>query len=82
MSDVITSKRKHKPHREQPVAAAQNEDALLQIITVSALLGLGCSTIRAMVSRDEFPKPIRRGTRCTRWRAGDVTAWLKSQVPA
>ena len=71
---------KHAPHKPQPVAAAECEDALLQIHTVTALAGLGRSTIYRLVSEGEFPKPIKRGLRCTRFRAGDVTTWLKAQV--
>lgn len=71
---------KHAPHKPQPVAAAENPDALLQIHTVTALAGLGRSTIYRLVSEGRFPQPIRRGLRCTRFRAGDVTAWLKAQV--
>lgn len=71
---------KHAPHKLQPVSAAENPDALLQINTVSALAGLGRSTIYRLVSEDKFPQPIKRGLRCTRFRAGDVTAWLKAQV--
>jgi len=71
---------KHAPHKPQPISAADNPDALLQLATVSVLTGAGRSTIYAMVAQGKFPKPIKRGLRCTRFRAGDVTAWLKAQV--
>ena len=71
---------KHAPHKPQPVAAAECDDALLQIHTVSALAGLGRSTIYRLVAEGQFPQPIKRGLRCTRFRAGDVTAWLKAQA--
>ncbi|MDP2443295.1 helix-turn-helix transcriptional regulator [Rhodoferax sp.] len=71
---------KHAPHKPQPVAAAECDDALLQIHTVTTLAGLGRSTIYRLVSEGKFPQPIKRGLRCTRFRAGDVTAWLKAQV--
>lgn len=73
---------KHAPHKPQPVTAAECEDALLQIITVGALTGLGRSTVYKRVADGQFPQPIKLGLRCTRWRAGDVTAWLKAQVAA
>lgn len=71
---------KHGPHKPQPVAAAECDDALLQFHTVTALVGLGRSTIYRLVAEGQFPQPIKRGLRCTRFRAGDVTAWLKAQV--
>lgn len=71
---------KHAPHKPQPLSVAENPDALLQIHTVAALAGLGRSTIYRLVSEGEFPQPIKRGTRCTRFRAGDVTNWLKAQA--
>ena len=27
----------------------------------------------------EFPKPVRMGTRCTRWKAADVRAWIQAK---
>lgn len=72
---------KHAPHLAQPITAADNPDALLQIRTVAALIGGGKSTVYSRVSKDPtFPRPIRLGTRCTRFRAGDVIAWLKAQA--
>ena len=72
---------KHSPHKAQPLSAADHPDALLQVATVSALTGRGVSTIHSMVRAQKFPAPIRNGLRCTRWRAGDVTAWLKAHYP-
>jgi prophage regulatory protein len=65
---------------QQPLHAAQLEDALLKIQTVRALTGLSDATIYRRIAADTFPHPIRLGTRCTRWRAGDVTAWLRQQA--
>jgi len=63
----------------QPLAAAQVADALLRLPTVQAVTGLSKTTIYTLVSRQQFPQPIRRGSRCTRWRSADVTAWLQAQ---
>lgn len=63
----------------QPLHAAQIADALLRLPTVQALTGLSKTTIYTLVARLDFPQPIRRGSRCTRWRASDVTAWLQAQ---
>lgn len=67
----------------QPLQAVQIPDALLTINTVSAVAGLSASTIyRKAASDPTFPKLVRMGTRCTRIRAGDLTAWLAAQAGA
>ncbi len=69
-----------KPHQHrQPIQAAENPDALLTLQTVVAITGLSTSSIYRKLSGD-FPQPIRMGARCTRWRAADVTAWLRKQA--
>lgn len=64
----------------QPLHAAQVADALLRLRTVEAITGLSRSTIYAKLKAGEFVKPVRLGARCTRFRAGDVQAWLAAQV--
>ncbi len=67
----------------QPLQAAQIPDALLTIETAVAIAGLSSSTIyRKAASDPTFPKLVRIGTRCTRIRAGDLTAWLAAQAGA
>ncbi len=70
---------KPRTRAAQPLHAAQLADALLRLSTVEAITGLGKSTIYAKLANNEFPQPIRLGTRCTRFRAGDVQAWLAAQ---
>lgn len=62
----------------QPLHAAQIADALLRLATVQAITGLSKTTIYAKAAAGELT-PIRMGKRCTRWKAGDVTAWLQAQ---
>ncbi len=64
----------------QSLHAVQIADALLKIQTVIAVTGLSESTIRRRVAEGKFPAPIKDGTRCTRWVAGDVTNWLRAKV--
>lgn len=66
----------------QPLHVAQVADALLRLSTVEAITGLGKSTIYAKLKANDgsFPKPIRLGSRCTRFKAGDITAWLAEQA--
>ena len=73
-----------KPARKdaaQPLHVAQLADALLKMQTVTALTGLSSSSVYRLVAAGEL-KPIRRGPRCTRFRAGDITAWLRAQGAA
>ncbi len=64
----------------QPISAAEFPDALLKIATVAAITGRCESSIFGMTAAGKFPEPIRMGTRCTRWRAGDVKSWLVTQA--
>ena len=66
----------------QPLHAAQIADALLTLRTAAAISGLSEATLyRKATSDPSFPKLVRIGKRCTRIRAGDLTAWLAAQVP-
>jgi prophage regulatory protein len=66
----------------QPIEAATVPTALLRLQTVTALTGLSASTIYRMCAANTFPQPVKLGARCTRWRAGDVQAWLQGVVQA
>ena len=76
-SSVPTQKPRLPP--VQTLQAALIPDALLRIDVVEHLTGLGESTIRRKMAAANFPQPIKNGARCTRWRAGDVTTWLRAQ---
>jgi len=67
----------------QPLHAAQIADALLKLTTARDVAGISVSTIYRKAATDPtFPKLIRMGARCTRIRAGDLTAWLAAQAGA
>jgi prophage regulatory protein len=72
---------KPRTRAAQPLHAAQLADALLRLSTVVAITGLSKSTIYARLQANDgsFPRPIKLGARCTRFRAGDVQAWLAAQ---
>ena len=72
-----------RPHATppQPIEAASHPNALLKIQTVSAVTGLSAATIYRKLAEDKFPCPVRLGSRCTRWKAGDLAAWLAAQTP-
>lgn len=71
---------KPRARSHQPLHAVQVAEALLRIPTVEAITGLSRSTIYAKLKAGEFVEPVRLGARCTRFRAGDVQAWLAAQV--
>ena len=73
---------KPRTRPNQPLHAAQVADALLRLSTVVAITGLSRSSLYARIKAGSFVEPIRLGARCTRFRAGDVTAWIAAQVAA
>lgn len=46
---------------------------------VEALTGLSRSTIYAMMSKGEFPRPIAIGSRAVGWAEDDISAWLEGR---
>lgn len=88
MQNAVTTatqatRRKRGAVNPQPLYAAQIADALLTIRTAGAVSGMSSATIyRKAASDPTFPKLIRIGSRCTRIRAGDLTAWLAAQAGA
>lgn len=79
MQTQATTTPAHQRQPRQTLQAATIPDALLTINTVAAVTGLSASSIYRKLS-EGFPQPIRMGARCTRWKAADVTAWLRKQA--
>lgn len=65
----------------QPLHAAQFPDALLTLKTASAISGLSEATLYRKAANDGL-KMVRIGQRCTRIRAGDLTAWMAAKAAA
>lgn len=67
--------------KPQPLTAATIPDALLRLKTAAAVAGLSEATLYRKAAADPtFPKLVKLGARCTRIRAGDLTAWLAAQA--
>ena len=49
---------------------------------VEAATGLSRSTIYDMMSRGDFPRPIRIGKRAVAWKMSDIETWLASRQSA
>lgn len=70
---------KKKGRKVQPLEAANNPNALLTFATVCDLAGLSRATIHRMIADGRFIDPVRLSSRCTRFRASEVNAWLASK---
>ncbi len=66
---------KHELALAQVAAATTNPEMALTTSAIAILTGLGRSAIYERSRVGAFPKQCRRG----RWRAGDVTAWLRGE---
>jgi predicted DNA-binding transcriptional regulator AlpA len=61
-----------------------HDSALVDIRVVAGLLGLKSkNAVRARIGRPGgFPDPIRLSSRCTRWRLGDIRAYIAATQSA
>lgn len=79
---MLTQRSQPNDTNPQLLQAVQLADALLRIQTVVQATGLSAATIYRKVAVCEFPRPVRLGQRCTRWKAADVRAWIQAQGTA
>lgn len=49
---------------------------------VEQMTGLSRSTIYLLMSRGEFPRPVKLTTKAVAWSEAAVTEWLASRAPA
>lgn len=67
----------------QPLEVANLPNALLRLPTAAVFAGLSEASLYRLAAKDPtFPKLVKIGKRCTRIRAGDLTAWLAKQAGA
>ena len=74
-----TTRDKIKTARPKPATVlppAGENDALIDIAGAQLLVCMSASWIHEAVRDASFPAPVIRESRCTRWRIGDVRAWL------
>jgi prophage regulatory protein len=67
---------------QRPTPAALADVAFLDIGDVCAAARMSASWVHEEVRAGRFPQPLRFGPRCTRWRSGDVRAWLVARAAA
>lgn len=77
-----TPSRRYNRAPTQTLQALHIPEALLKIQIVIGVTGRSESTIRRLVADGKFPKPVKDGTRCTRWVAADVSNWLRAKATA
>lgn len=59
------------------------DSAMITVKSFSAVLEAGESTVwRRAKNEPEFPQPIRLGTKCTRWKVGDIRKFIAAKVAA
>lgn len=79
MTEENTQTRKRAPRARQDLAVALNPHALLTVETVSELIGYKPDTVRKMILKGRFPKPVHLG-RSVRWPAQVINDWMASRV--
>lgn len=75
-ANVNTTKEQAQAPRKATLPPAGENDALIDISGVQLLVCMSSSWVHAAVREGGFPAPVIRESRCTRWRIGDVRAWL------
>lgn len=57
------------------------DSAMVPVKSFGAVLNAGDSTIwRRAKNEPDFPKPYRLGTKCTRWKVGEIRAFIAGKV--
>ena len=57
-------------------------EAFLRLPAVMQRVGYSKSRLYALISRGEFPQPIRIGQRASAWLESEVDAWIAARVNA
>lgn len=55
---------------------------LLGIAAVTDRTSLSEPTLRRLINRNQFPKPLKLSSNRIAWREPDVAAWINSRVEA
>lgn len=59
--------------------AASVRDVLIRIENVCAITGLSVPTIYRLMSRNEFPRPVKITTTARAWKLSEIAAWVDSR---
>lgn len=81
MSATHTPEKRSRPRTPVETPFDQMPHLGLSVIgVVSDVSGLKPSEIHERVAEGRFPKPLKLGPRCSRWRACDIREWLADPV--
>lgn len=61
---------------------APDAPRLLALKTVKGLTSLSEMSIRRMIEREQFPRPVKLSPNRVAWREPEVSAWINSRVEA
>ena len=70
------SERKARPTVRPPLPEAHTDVAMIDMNDFAALARMSPSWIYSEVAAGRAPKPLRFGSRCTRWKLSQVRAYL------
>ena len=57
------------------------DSAMVTVKAFSAVLDAGDSTVwRRAKNEPDFPQPYRLGSKCTRWKVGDIRAFIAGKA--
>jgi len=55
---------------------------VMRMSAVMVTVGYSKSHLYELISRGEFPRPIKLGARAAGWLSGDISDWLDSRIKA
>jgi prophage regulatory protein len=53
--------------------------AIMRIREVMEMVGIGRATIYRLLSRGDFPKPLKLGERSIGWREDEIQSWIEGR---
>jgi prophage regulatory protein len=64
----------------QASALLEPIDPVVRLPEVLEIVGVGRSTLYALIRDGRFPAPIHLSARCRGWRRGTVLAWVEARA--
>ncbi|MHB1285186.1 MAG: helix-turn-helix transcriptional regulator [Leptospirillum sp.] len=58
----------------------EKDEKILKIHQVVEIVGISRSSVYNMVQRNDFPKPLKLGSRSSGWLKSEVDAWIESRA--
>ena len=63
-----------------PMNALASPSRLIRLPEVIARCGVGRTTIYEMISRVEFPAPVKIGPRASAWPQHEIERWIEDRI--